>query len=93
VLKLEDRKLEVDLQAVTLVIPNTGSGPVNVFAVAFLAKASAFSLPAIPQCLGTHTRVTLLGRACGTHGRGEGSVQGFGWKARKKKKTTQKTKV
>jgi hypothetical protein len=54
---------EMDLQAVTLVIPNTGSGPVNVFADAFLAKASAFSLPAIPQCPGTHTRVTLLGRA------------------------------
>jgi hypothetical protein len=45
----------MDLWAVALVIPNTGSGPVNVFADHFLAKASAFSLPAIPQCHGTHT--------------------------------------
>jgi hypothetical protein len=32
----------------------------------------------------------MRGRACGTHGRGEKSVQGFGWKARRKK-TTWKT--
>jgi hypothetical protein len=38
---------EMDLRAVVLVIPNTGSGPVNVFADPSLAKASAFSLPAI----------------------------------------------
>jgi hypothetical protein len=25
-----------------------------------------------------------VGGACGTHGRGEKSMQGFGWKARKK---------
>jgi hypothetical protein len=45
---------------VVLVIPNTGSGPVNVFADPSLAKACAFLLPAIPRCPGTHTRVTLL---------------------------------
>jgi hypothetical protein len=32
------------------------------------------------------------GRACGTHGRGEKSVQGFGGKARRKE-TTGKTKA
>jgi hypothetical protein len=31
---------EMDLQSVVLVIPNTGSGPVNVFADPSLAKAS-----------------------------------------------------
>jgi hypothetical protein len=33
-----------------------------------------------------------VGRACGTHGRGEKRVQGFGGKARRKK-TTWKTKA
>jgi hypothetical protein len=33
-----------------------------------------------------------VGRACGTHGRGEKSVQGSGGKARRKE-TTRKTKV
>jgi hypothetical protein len=51
---------ELDLRAVVLVIPNTGSGAVNVFAEPSLAKASTFSLPAIPRCPGTHTRVTLF---------------------------------
>jgi hypothetical protein len=46
---------EMDLRTVVLVIPNTGSGPVNVFADPFLPKVSAFSLPAIPRCPGTHT--------------------------------------
>jgi hypothetical protein len=45
---------------VVLVIPNAGSGPVNVFAEPFLAKASAVSLPAIAQCPGTYTRLSLL---------------------------------
>jgi hypothetical protein len=31
-----------------------------VFADLSFAKASALSLPAIPRCPGTHTRVTLL---------------------------------
>jgi hypothetical protein len=34
----------------------------------------------------------VLGGACGTHGRGEKSVQGFGGKARRKE-TTGKTKA
>jgi hypothetical protein len=33
-----------------------------------------------------------VGRACGTHGRGAKSVQGFGGKARRKE-TTRKTKA
>jgi hypothetical protein len=49
----------MDQQAVALVIPNTGSGPVNVFEETFLANASAFSLPATPRCPGTHTTATI----------------------------------
>jgi hypothetical protein len=33
-----------------------------------------------------------VGRACGTHGRGEKPVQGFDWKARREE-TTWKTKA
>jgi hypothetical protein len=37
-------------------------------------------------------KVKEVGRACGMHGRGEKSVQGFGGKARRKE-TTRKTKA
>jgi hypothetical protein len=45
----------------------------------------------------THPQISLgkaneVGGACGTHGRGEKSVQGFGGKARKKE-ATGKTKA
>jgi hypothetical protein len=48
----------------------------------------------------THRQISLadqvkaneVGRACGTHGRGKKSVQGFGGKARRKE-TTGKTKA
>jgi hypothetical protein len=39
----------------------------------------------------THPQISL-GRACGTHGSGEKSVQGFGGKARRKE-TTWKTRA
>jgi hypothetical protein len=29
----------------------------------------------------------MVGRACGTHGRGEKRVEGFGWKAGRKEET------
>ena len=42
------------------VTPNAGSGPTKVVVAPFLASWSAFSLPSIPLCPGTHTRVTLF---------------------------------
>jgi hypothetical protein len=51
---------EINLQSVVLVIPDTGSGSVSVFSDLSLAKVSAFSLPSIPRCPGTHTSFTLL---------------------------------
>jgi hypothetical protein len=45
-----------------LVIPNTGSGPVNVFGETFLANATAFKLPATPRFPGTHTTATTVHR-------------------------------
>jgi hypothetical protein len=42
--------------------------------------------------LGKSNHTNEVGRACGTYGRGEKSVQGFGGKARRKE-TTWKTKA
>jgi hypothetical protein len=44
------------------------------------------------QFLVLHSKANEVGGACGTHGRGEKSVQGFGGKARRKE-TTGKTKA
>jgi hypothetical protein len=35
-------------------------------------------------CVRTHVKANEVGRACGTHGRGEKLVQGLGRKARRK---------
>jgi hypothetical protein len=43
-------------------------------------------------CFVTQVKANEVGGACGTHGRGEKSVQGFGGKARSKE-TTWKTKA
>jgi hypothetical protein len=42
--------------------------------------------------LGSQVKANEVGEACGTHGRGEKCVQGFGRKARRKE-TTGKTKA
>jgi hypothetical protein len=42
--------------------------------------------------LGKSSKANEVGGACGTHGRGEKSVQGFGGKARREE-TTGKTKA
>jgi hypothetical protein len=47
----------------------------------------------IPRIFGSgDLKANEVGGACGTHGRGEKSVQGFGGKARRKE-TTGKTKA
>ena len=40
--------------------PSTGLGPVNGVSAPFLASLSAFSLPKMPSCPGTHTSWTEL---------------------------------
>ena len=45
---------------VILVMPKTGSGPTKGVCAPILASLSAFSLPSIPEWLGTHAKVTLL---------------------------------
>jgi hypothetical protein len=48
--------------------------------------------PQISLGKSSQVKANEVGRACGTHGRGEKSVQGFGGKARRKE-TTWKTKA
>ena len=40
--------------------PNVGSGPTQPASLPFLANSSAFSLPTMSECPGTHTRETQL---------------------------------
>ncbi|XP_028166533.1 uncharacterized protein LOC114357216 [Ostrinia furnacalis] len=52
--------LELSHSALCFLDGTIGSGPIGAASDPCLARLSALSLPSIPECPGTHMRVTLL---------------------------------